>query len=245
MLVREGICGSLRCLRNDLSAPQNRWKQHFGRIWIKDVYLMKKATIIFGSTTGNTETVADMIAENMADYEVKIVYVTDAKDDSSVQEADLVLYGCSTMGLGELQEDFIPYYESRMTSTLLKGKDVAVSGGGNSALQDALLLSESCSRVYLIHRRESFRGEQKLVEAVKRMGGIAPKFVSPGLNGVPDRIVLLPDGHMAFVELKSPGKKMRPLQMKRKKQLEGLGFRVYCIDGAGQIGGVIDEIRTT
>ena len=87
--------------------------------------------------------------------------------------------------------------------------------------------------------------EQKLVEAVKRMGGIAPKFVSPGLNGVPDRIVLLPDGHMAFVELKSPGKKMRPLQMRRKKQSEGLGFRVYCIDGAGQIGGVIDEIRTT
>lgn len=131
MLAREGICGSLRCLRNDLSAPQNRWKQHFGRIWIKDVYLMKKATIIFGSTTGNTETVADMIAENMVDYEVKIVYVTDAKDDSSVQEADLVLYGCSTMGLGELQEDFIPYYESRMTSTLLKGKDVAVFGLGD------------------------------------------------------------------------------------------------------------------
>ena len=65
MLVREGICGSLRCLRNDLSAPQNRWKQHFGRIWIKDVYLMKKATIIFGSTTGNTETVADMIAAGL------------------------------------------------------------------------------------------------------------------------------------------------------------------------------------
>ena len=87
--------------------------------------------------------------------------------------------------------------------------------------------------------------EQKRGEAVKRMGGIAPKFVSPGLNGVPDRIVLLPDGHMAFVELKSSGKKMRPIQMRRKKQLEGLGFRVYCIDGAGQIGGVIDEIRTT
>ena len=86
--------------------------------------------------------------------------------------------------------------------------------------------------------------EQKLVEAVKRMGGVAPKFVSPGLNGVPDRIVLLPGGHMAFVELKSPGKKMRPIQMRRKKQLEGLGFRVFCIDEPDQIGGVIDEIRT-
>ena len=48
-----------------------------------------------------------------------------------------------------------------------KGKAVAVNGGGNSALQDALLLSESCSKVYLIHRRASFRGEQKLVEALR------------------------------------------------------------------------------
>lgn len=85
--------------------------------------------------------------------------------------------------------------------------------------------------------------EQKLVEAVKKAGGLAPKFVSPGLNGVPDRIVLLPDGHIAFVETKAPGKMMRPLQLRRKKQLERLGFRVYCIDEVSQIGGVIDEIK--
>jgi len=48
-----------------------------------------------------------------------------------------------------------------------KGKDVAVAGGGNSALQDALLLSESCRRVYLIHRRDSFRAEARLVEALR------------------------------------------------------------------------------
>ena len=48
-----------------------------------------------------------------------------------------------------------------------KGKTVAVNGGGNSALQDALLLSESCSKVYLIHRRSTFRGEAKLVEALR------------------------------------------------------------------------------
>ena len=61
---------------------------------------MKKATILFGSTTGNTEIVADKIAENMPDYTVRVIYVTDAKDDAAVQEADLVIYGCSTMGLG-------------------------------------------------------------------------------------------------------------------------------------------------
>ena len=48
-----------------------------------------------------------------------------------------------------------------------KDMPVAVSGGGNSALQDAMLLSEKCSRVYLIHRRDSFRGEAKLVEALR------------------------------------------------------------------------------
>ncbi len=48
-----------------------------------------------------------------------------------------------------------------------KGHPVAVQGGGNSALQDAMLLTETCSKVYLIHRRDSFRGEAKLVEALR------------------------------------------------------------------------------
>ena len=85
--------------------------------------------------------------------------------------------------------------------------------------------------------------EQKLVRAVKERGGIAPKFVSPGLDGVPDRIVLLPMGRMAFVELKAPGKKMRPLQVRRKRQLEALGFLVYCVDRVEEIGGMLDEIK--
>ena len=87
--------------------------------------------------------------------------------------------------------------------------------------------------------------EQKLVRAVKMMGGLAPKFVSPGLNGVPDRIVLLPGAKLAFVELKTDGKKLRPQQVKRKRQLEALGFSVYCIDSTGQIEGVLNEIRTS
>lgn len=84
--------------------------------------------------------------------------------------------------------------------------------------------------------------EQRLVAAVKNMGGIAPKFVSPGFNGMPDRIVLLPSGRIAFVELKAPGKKMRPLQVRRKRQLEELGFLVYCIDSVEKIGEVFKEM---
>lgn len=87
--------------------------------------------------------------------------------------------------------------------------------------------------------------ERQFAMAVKKMGGMAVKFVSPGLDGVPDRIVLLPDKKMAFVELKAPGKKLRPLQEKRKRQLEALGFPVYVIDRAEQIGGVLDEICST
>ena len=84
--------------------------------------------------------------------------------------------------------------------------------------------------------------EQKLVKAVKAAGGIAPKFMSPGCGGMPDRLLLLPGGRIAFAEVKAPGKAMRPLQIKRKRQLEALGFRVYCLDDAGQIGGILGEI---
>jgi hypothetical protein len=86
--------------------------------------------------------------------------------------------------------------------------------------------------------------EAKLVTAVRELGGLALKFISPGLDGVPDRLVLLPGGRMAFIELKAPGKKMRPLQVRRKRQLEALGFLVYCIDRPEQIGGILNEIQT-
>ena len=87
--------------------------------------------------------------------------------------------------------------------------------------------------------------EAKLVKVVKSMGGIALKISSANYDGMPDRLVLLTDGKLAFIELKAPGKKLRPLQEKRKQQLETLGFLVFCIDGMEQIGGILDEIRST
>lgn len=86
--------------------------------------------------------------------------------------------------------------------------------------------------------------EQKLVRAVKNMGGIAPKFVSPGFDGMPDRIVLIPGGHIGFVEVKAPGEKPRPLQLSRHGLLRRLGFNVFILDDEQQIGGILDEIRT-
>ena len=87
--------------------------------------------------------------------------------------------------------------------------------------------------------------ENKLSSEVKKAGGIALKFVSPGFNGMPDRLVLLPDGHIAFAEVKAPGKKPRPLQASRHRLLRSLGFSVYVIDDSDQIGGILDELRTT
>lgn len=87
--------------------------------------------------------------------------------------------------------------------------------------------------------------EHKLSLTVKRRGGIALKFVSPSFAGMPDRLVLLPDGYIAFVELKAPGKKPRPLQLARHRLLRRLGFPVYVIDREEQIGGMLDELLST
>jgi len=72
--------------------------------------------------------------------------------------------------------------------------------------------------------------EGYLVKRVKEAGGVAPKWVSPGMSGVPDRIVFLPGGRIIFVEVKAPGKKLRPLQLYVKEQLEALGVDFRVVD---------------
>ena len=83
--------------------------------------------------------------------------------------------------------------------------------------------------------------EKRLVTAVRKHHGLCPKWVSPGLDGVPDRIILLPGRRIAFAELKAPGKTLRTQQRYRKAQLEQLGFPVYVIDDPEQIGGELYE----
>lgn len=87
--------------------------------------------------------------------------------------------------------------------------------------------------------------EQKLVKTVKRKGGLCIKFTSPGMDGVPDRLVLMPKKKMAFIELKATGKKPRPLQIKRMKQLSELGFLCFVLDNTDRIGGMLDEIQSS
>lgn len=94
-----------------------------------------------------------------------------------------------------------------------------------------------------MHERENIGAEIQGGSQGRR--GLAVKFTSPGFDGVPDRLALLPDGKMAFVEVKAPGEKPRPLQLSRHRLLRRLGFKVYVLDDESQIGGIIDEIQST
>lgn len=85
--------------------------------------------------------------------------------------------------------------------------------------------------------------ERKLAHAVKATGGIAPKFVSPGYDGMPDRLVLLPGARLAFVEVKAMGCVPRPLQESRHGLLRRLGFRVYILDDETQIQPMLLELK--
>jgi hypothetical protein len=84
--------------------------------------------------------------------------------------------------------------------------------------------------------------EQQLVKAVKAQAGLCLKFVSPSMAGVPDRLVFLPNGRMGFVEVKQKGKKPRPLQLMRMKQLSSLGYKTFVLDDVSQIQEILKEI---
>ena len=77
--------------------------------------------------------------------------------------------------------------------------------------------------------------ERKFCREVEKLGGMPLKFVSPNFRGVPDRVVLLPKGRAVFAEIKRPGEKLRPLQVYRKGQLEGIGFPVWVIDSVKKV----------
>ncbi|MDO5049984.1 MAG: VRR-NUC domain-containing protein [Actinomycetaceae bacterium] len=87
--------------------------------------------------------------------------------------------------------------------------------------------------------------EKALTQAVKRRGGVAYKFTSPGLSGVPDRLILLPHRPAAFIEVKAPGQKPRPLQQHRIRQIQNLGHKVFVLDHPSQIEGTLDEIQAS
>lgn len=87
--------------------------------------------------------------------------------------------------------------------------------------------------------------EHHLVMETRRAGGMALKFVSPSFSGMPDRLVLLGDGKMGFVEVKAPGQKPRPLQLMRHAMLRRLGYQVFVLDAMEDIPAVLNAIART
>lgn len=84
--------------------------------------------------------------------------------------------------------------------------------------------------------------EKYLRVEVKKLGGLALKFISPSMNGVPDRIVLLPGSRIFFVELKAKGQKARPLQLAVHRVFNTLGQQVYVLDSKEKVKEWISEI---
>lgn len=87
--------------------------------------------------------------------------------------------------------------------------------------------------------------EKELCDRVKNdLCGWALKFVSPGQNGVPDRIVLVPYGRIYFVETKAPGKKLRKLQEYVCGLIKQLGFKVLRIDTKEKVEAFVREVKS-
>lgn len=78
--------------------------------------------------------------------------------------------------------------------------------------------------------------EDHLVKEVKKAGGIAYKFISPGRRSVPDRLVLLPGGKVIFVECKAPGEKPTAAQLREHEKIRALGFIVCVLDSKNMEG---------
>ena len=85
--------------------------------------------------------------------------------------------------------------------------------------------------------------ERHLRESVRLVGGLCLKFASPFMVGYPDRIVMLPGGWTAWVELKSKGKKPTYLQSLRHRVLQGIGQRVYVADSREKVDEIINDWR--
>lgn len=84
--------------------------------------------------------------------------------------------------------------------------------------------------------------EKKLVDGIRKLGGCAYKWVSPGRDGVPDRIVLMPGGRIWFIELKTNAGRLSPRQEYQLNFLASLGFSTSVLRGAGAVEEFLREV---
>ena len=84
--------------------------------------------------------------------------------------------------------------------------------------------------------------EKKLIDGIRKLGGRAYKFVSPGNNGVPDRIIILPGGRIIFVELKTMIGRLSKLQKMQITMLSRLGCDVRVLYGEDGVRAFLEEL---
>ena len=87
--------------------------------------------------------------------------------------------------------------------------------------------------------------EEYLRLGVKKLGGVAFKFTSPGNSGVPDRLIVMPGNRVYFVELKRPGGRTSPLQDRQISRLKDLGCRVLVVDSKESAERFLNDIQSS
>ena len=119
------------------------------------------------------ETASERVKEVREEDGIKII-VTDQKEYPC--KTVVIATGVSHRHLGIPQEEALAgsgvSYCATCDGAFFRGKDVAVIGGGNTALQDAEFLSNYCNKVYVVHRRDEFRGESNLVDVLKEKDNV-------------------------------------------------------------------------
>ncbi|MDD4377141.1 MAG: thioredoxin-disulfide reductase [Eubacteriales bacterium] len=146
---------------------------------------------------------AEVVYDNVTSIEDKEEYKLVKTDNNEYQAKAVILAtGAKNRPLGVDGEDALIgsgiSYCATCDGAFFRGKDVAIVGGGNTALEDAMFLAEYCNKVYLIHRRDSFRGEEALSERLK---------AKPNIEFVLDSVVTSLEGKFALEGVKVKNKK--------------------------------------
>lgn len=84
--------------------------------------------------------------------------------------------------------------------------------------------------------------EKWLREGCDRLGLLAMKFTSPGNDGVPDRLVICPDGRVLFVELKTDTGRLSPIQAWQHKRMRKVGAKVITVYGTVGVSDLLEDL---
>ncbi len=138
------------------------------------------------------------------------VWTVESTDGSYRGKTVILATGAKHRKLGIEREDELAgsgvCYCAVCDGAFYAGRPVAVAGGGDSAVQDALLLSNSCSQVYIIHRRGEFRAEEANVEALRERENVA-MLMSERVTA------LLGDGELTGVRVESEDGSAREIEV--------------------------------